>query len=187
VVDETGVGAGLVDILKACHEPVKPINFGASPTDKPMDAETLAYRRQQRRLDTRFMNLKAQLGWAVRTAFEDGRIALNPLPRPILDALMAQASLVRYGLDAAGRIRLIDPDDADELALAAGNMEGRRSPDHFHALLLYWALAGKALRRQPPMVHTRLPPGIHVLGGASGGPVGRALRSGELWVPRRYA
>jgi hypothetical protein len=41
------------------------------------------------------------------------------LPRQIRDALIAQASLVRYEFDAAGHIRLIDPDDQDELALAA--------------------------------------------------------------------
>jgi len=174
IVDETGVGAGLVDILKERREPVKPINFGGSPTDKPADADALAYRRQQRRLDTRFVNVKAQLGWVLRGAFEEGLIALNRLPRPIRDALIAQASLIRYELDAAGHIRLIDPDDRDELALAAGNVEGRRSPDHFHALLLYWAFAGHALRRQRPSVHIERRKGIWFIGspGPSGGPVG---------------
>jgi hypothetical protein len=170
----------LVDILKERGEPVKPINFGGSPTDRPSDAEALAYRRQQRRLDTRFVNVKAQLGWALRGAFEEGLMALNRLPRPIRDALIAQASLIRYELDAVGHIRVIDPDDQDELALAAGNVEGRRSPDHFHALLLYWAFAGHALRRQRPRIEKRK--GIWFIGhpGPSGGPVRPRL---SLWEP----
>jgi len=186
IVDETGVGAGLVDILKDLREPVKPINFGGSPTDKPADAEALAYRRQQRRLDTRFVNVKAQLGWALRGAFEEGWIALNRLPRPIRDALIAQASLVRYEFDAVGHIRVIDPDDQDELALAAGNVEGRRSPDHFHALLLYWACAGNALRRQAPSVRTRLPKGVRALG--HGEPWSGAVRPrpSSQWIPAPF-
>src|SRR4030095_8853357 len=57
--------------------------------------------------------------WFLVCRKEKGWIALNRLPRQIRDALIAQASLVRYEFDAAAHIRLIDPDDQDELALAA--------------------------------------------------------------------
>jgi hypothetical protein len=43
-------------------------------------------------------------------------------------------------------LRVIGPDDQDDLARAAGVLEGRRSPDHSNAPLLYWQSAGNVGR-----------------------------------------
>jgi len=176
VIDDTGVGGGVVDILKRRGERVIPINFGAAPTDRAKTAEERERRARKHVLDTKYVNLKAEMGWILRRAFEQGFIALGQLYDPdgqgrsTRDALMAQTSMVKYEMDAAGRIRIIDPDEQDEYASAAGNIEGKKSPDHFHSLLMYWWVAsgaGKALR---PMAGKpeNIPAGIKRLGNEDG-------------------
>jgi phage terminase large subunit len=145
VIDETGIGGGVVDILRRRGEPVLGINFGAAPTDRPKDAEEAKSRQRRHLLDSKYANLKAQMGMTLRNGFEVGALGLANLTPEITDALVAQASMVRTEMDARGRIRIVDPDDEDELAAAAGSLEGRKSPDHFHALLLlWWAASGMA-------------------------------------------
>jgi hypothetical protein len=144
------------------------------------------------------------MGWALREAFETGQIALHRLPRTVRDTLIAQASMVKYELDAISRLRVIDPDDQDDLAQTAGVLEGRRSPDHFHALLLYWWIAGNVGRGIRPQggALPNICPGIQRVGrprGAVGGAVGGAIGGGPLahlglgrvgsqvaWIERAY-
>lgn len=199
VVDDTGVGGGVTDILKRKGERVIPINFGSAPTDRPKDAEERQARQRKHILDSKFVNLKSEMGWALRSAFEQGFIALGNLAAPIKDALIAQCSMVKYELDQSGRIRIVDPDEQDELAAAAGTMEGRKSPDHFHALLLYWWVAGGVGRGAKPMSGkaasgVTIPSGIKRLGRSqtytsettqvTSPRVGKAAQAS--WVKRRY-
>jgi hypothetical protein len=201
-IDDDGVGGGPADILAKKGERVVPIAFGASPTDRPKTPEERARRQAKHMLDTRFVNLKAEMAWKLREAFEQGLIALGRLPKGIKDALVAQTSMVRYEMNSAGQIKIIDPDEQDPYAQAAGNIEGRKSPDHFHALLLYWWVAGSLERRVKPMAGQpgalaaqaqagRIPPGIGRVGegpgpmarsGAGITPAGRGAAA--TWVQR---
>jgi len=160
VIDDTGLGGGVTDILRHAGENVIPINFGASPTDKPRTPEERETRKRKHLIESHFTNLKSQMGWALRSGFEQGLISLARLRHAtevdgtavptarttFLEALIGQVSMVKQEFDAIGRIRIVDPDDVDEYAQAAGAIEGRKSPDHFHALLLCWWIAG---REQP--------------------------------------
>lgn len=199
VVDDTGVGGGVTDILRRKGERVIPINFGSMPTDKPKDADERATRQRKHLLDSKFVNLKAEMGWALRSAFEQGFIALGRLPAQLKDALMAQCSMVKYELDQSGRIRIVDPDEQDTLAAAAGTLEGRKSPDHFHSLLLYWWVAGNIGRGTKPLSGRpgggqSIPHGIKRLGQshqtsqAAAHPNAPRIGGGGQagWVRRRY-
>jgi len=193
VVDDTGVGGGVTDILRRKGEKVIGINFGSAPTDRPKDAEEREARKRKHLLDSKFVNLKAEMAWALRGAFESGLIGLGQLPPSIRDALVAQCSMVKYELDQSGRIRIVDPDEQDQLAAAAGTLEGRKSPDHFHSLILYWWIAGNLGRGVKPKSGSPIPSGIKRLGSS-----GQAQRSmtpnapqtrgpGQAgWVKRRY-
>lgn len=163
VVDDTGL-AGLADFLKLKGESVVPINFGASPTDKPSTPEERAWRERRHLIDYRFVNIKAEMAWTLRNAFEVGRIALGNLPRAILEPLMGQLALVKGDMDVHGRQRVVDPDEQDDLAAAAGAIEGRKSPDHFHALILGWWVAGGFHRGLIPRFGPAVPPGITTIG-----------------------
>jgi hypothetical protein len=193
VVDDTGVGGGVTDILRRKGEKVIGINFGSAPTDRPKDAEEREARKRKHLIDSKFVNLKAEMAWALRSAFESGLIGLGQLPPSIRDALVAQCSMVKYELDQSGRIRIVDPDEQDQLAAAAGTLEGRKSPDHFHSLILYWWIAGNVGRGIRPKSGSPIPTGIKRLGSS-----GQAQRSmtpnapqtrgpGQAgWVKRRY-
>lgn len=174
VLDETGLGGGIYDILRDRGEPVIGVHFGAAPTDRPKDADARAYRERRHLVDTLFLNLKAELGWILRGGFERGEIALAPLMvvdpdetkrrSGFLEALIGQTSLVKVDYNTKGQMRLVDPDEQDEYAEAAGNVEGKKSPDHFHALLLGWWVSSGAFRGLIPRAGPLVPKGISVLG-----------------------
>jgi len=151
IVDDTGLGGGVTEILRGRGVKVVGINFGASPTDKPKSPEARAYRLRRFQVESHFRNLKAQLGLALRAGFEQGMIALGRLPHHITDPLIAQCSLVRQDIDTTGRIFLVDPDEVqDESLPGTEDVEGKRSPDHFHALMLLWAATGTAITHSNP-------------------------------------
>lgn len=192
----TGLGGGVADDLLRRGESVIPLNFGASPTDKPQTPEDRQWRERRHLTDTLFVNLKAQLGWILRGAFERAEIALALLPRAFAEALIAQTSLVKVEYDAKGRLRLVDPDEQDPYAEAAGNVEGKKSPDHFHALLLGWWVASGAYRGLIPRAGAVVPKGISVLGepstqvgrimsGSARGTVGGQAAQIERWTYHR--
>ena len=197
VVDETGLGGGLVDILKRRGERVVPLNFGVAPTDRPTDAEDAKSRARRHVLDSKYVNLKAEMGYKLRAAFEMGWLALANLPEHITNPLVAQTSMIKQEYDSKGRIRIIDPDEQDELEIAAGTIEGRRSPDHFHAMLLYWWVAGGQARSMIPRAGVpQIPEGVARIGerrGAMGAFVGQARQAAAgvtggqaSWVRRWY-
>jgi hypothetical protein len=101
-VDVIGLGKGLSDSLA---QDFNVEEFRAS--DRAEDA-------------TRFANAKAEKAWFLRSLLEAGRIRLPNSP-----VLRAQMLGMRYKIDPAGRIRIIDPSD---------------SPDHVDAVLI--ALSG---------------------------------------------
>lgn len=177
-IDDTGVGGGVTDYLKRKGERVIPIVFGASPTDRPKDADTRESKlRKTGGLDTRWLNLKAQMGWALRRGFEMGNISLANVVGPdgkeataFREQLIVQTSMIKVDYDSAGRMKLIDPDEQDELAKAAGQLEGKRSPDHFHSMLMgWWIASGEGSMIVPKAGRPlEIPGGIHRLGRSSG-------------------
>lgn len=142
VVDDTGLN-GVADMLRRRGENVIPINFGSAPTDRPRDEDERKRRQEKHIAESHYLNIKAQMGWECRRAFENNAIGLALLPPQILDPLMAQASMMMYEWVQGAKLKLIDPDDTDEFAAAAGAVEGKKSPDHFHSLMLFWWVAGK--------------------------------------------
>jgi len=176
VIDDTGVGGGVSDELRRRGERVLPLHFGAAPTDKPKDAEDAKARQRRHKLDSNFVDLKAQMGFSLRGAFEDGVIALSRLScaeclkvgahpcQHLLSPLMKQLTMEKYEMDAKGRYRLLDPDEQDEVAVMIGSEEGRKSPDHFHALILYWWVAAGHARNMPRIVVPQVPSDIARIG-----------------------
>lgn len=168
----TGLGGGVVDELKHRGERVFPVNFGGAPTDKPRTPDQRKFRAARNQPETYFTTIKAQMGWALRNAFEAGLLALGRLPAPLLEPLIAQASLMKAEMDAAGRIRIVDPDKLDgddEWAAVLGAEERRRSPDHFHALMLLWWATGTAIRLLAPAAQAVLPSTVGLAGRRPGG------------------
>jgi hypothetical protein len=178
VIDDTGVGGGVSDILKSRGERVQMINFGTKPTDIPKSPEEAKLRQKRHVLDSKFVDLKAQMGMTLRGAFELQHIALANLRCPqcrsarecrhLGSPLLKQLTSEKYEMDIKGRMRLIDPDEQDEVALMIGAEEGRRSPDHLHALLLYWWVAGGQARVQPRVLVPQVPAGIARIGERGG-------------------
>ncbi len=106
-VDETGVGAGVVDRLTQLRVPVIGVEAGGK-----------AYRPAQ------FADLRAEVFWEVARRLREGQMSLPPD-----DELAGQLLAQRYDVSTAGRIRLESkaklrrhgvpsPDKADALALA---------------------------------------------------------------------
>ena len=192
IVDATGVGTGVCDMLEAMNEPVTRIDFGGAPTDRAKDAETRRAKMEKSRIDSHYANVKAEMGQAVRNGFEAGDIALGLLPKEIRDPLIEQASLMEYEFDVSGRMRLIDPDDQEEVA--GTGEEVRRSPDHFHSLLLLWWKTGYRMKKGPRSGALNLPSTLTQLGMATGQSYGytdrMTQRSGvggqAAWIQTRY-
>lgn len=106
VVDDTGVGGGVTDALRAAGYNVLAVNFGSSPESED------------------FANLKAEIMWNMRQVFRAGDIS-------ILDKgkLVAQIPMIRYDYSGNGKLVIVSkkqmkkegiesPDFADSLALA---------------------------------------------------------------------
>lgn len=194
VIDDTGLN-GVADFLKRRGESVVPVNFGATPTDRPENPEDRRWRERRHLLDSQYVNIKAEMAWTLRRGLEVGSLALGNLPEGFLRPLIAQLSLIKGVLDGKGRQRVVDPDEQDDYAIAAGNLEGKKSPDHFHALLLGWWVAGGGYRRQIPRAAAVLPPGLSTFGepttqigritaGPTGGGVGGQAGRVERWYRR---
>lgn len=164
VIDDTGLGGGVSDILRRRGEKVIAVNFGAAPTDKPRTPEQRESRRRRHLLESQFANLKAQMGFRLKAGFESESISIADLPKPIREAFIAQASMVTTELTQSGQLRIVDPDEQDEYALAAGTLEGKKSPDHFHSMLLYWWVASGAAMELTPKAFAKIPSGIHRFG-----------------------
>lgn len=197
VIDDTGVGGGVSDELRRRGERVLPLHFGSRPTDVPKDAEEAKSRARRHKLDSNYADLKAQMGLSLRGAFEDGVVALSRLScaeclkaavhpcQHLLSPLMKQLTSEKYEMDTKGRYRLIDPDEQDEVATMIGAEEGRRSPDHFHALILYWWVAAGHARNMPRIIVPQVPSGIARIGeryAVQQRPAGQASQIRFGWV-----
>ena len=193
IVDNTGVGTGVCDWLEANGENVVRIDFGGAPTDRAKDADARRAKIEKSRIDSHYANVKAEMGQAVRNGFEAGDIALGLLPKEVREPLIEQASLMEYEFDVSGRMRLIDPDDQEEVA--GTGEEVKRSPDHFHSLLLLWWKTGYRSKKGPRSGALNVPSTLTQLGMAqsqvyNGYTDRMSQRSGvsgqAAWIQTRY-
>jgi phage terminase large subunit len=162
IVDNTGLGTGVCDYLEAKNENVVRIDFGGAPSDRAKDAEARRSKTEKSRIDSHYANVKAEMGQNLRNAFEAGDVALGLLSPEVREPLIEQASLMEYEFDVHGRMRLIDPDDQEEVA--GTGEEVKRSPDHFHSLLLLWWRTGYRGRKSPRSGALNVPSTLTQLG-----------------------
>lgn len=114
IVDEIGVGSGVVDrLIQLGHPQVAGLNVGSAATRSDI-----------------FMNRRAEVYWDLREAFERGEVSI-----PNNEALLAELSALRYAYSQHGRIKLEakeetkrrvgrSPDLADALALGFAAVTG---------------------------------------------------------------
>jgi phage terminase large subunit len=102
-VDVIGIGKGVKDALD--HEKDAPLIEEYRASDKPLDSD-------------RFTNRKAEDAWTMRDRLEKGLVRL-----PVDDLLRKQLAEMKYEITAAGKIKVVDPDDspdrADAILIAA--------------------------------------------------------------------
>ena len=106
VVDEIGIGAGVVDRLRELGHPVRGINVA----QKALDEKS-------------FANLRAEGYWNLAERFKSGLIRI-----PGDSELIRQLSTLRYSFDSQGRIKIESKDDIRKRHLP--------SPDKADALML---------------------------------------------------
>jgi phage terminase large subunit len=106
-VDTVGMGYGVHGGMKA-EKGIGIASFKASAASTEPD---------------RFVNMKAQVGWQLRTLLEAGKVALPKDP-----ALQREMLAERYQITPVGKIKIIDPSD---------------SPDHLDAVLIALASASR--------------------------------------------
>jgi hypothetical protein len=110
VVDDTGIGGGVTDLLRENGVYVFPF-IGAATSHDP----------------TLFANKRAEGYWRVRQAMESGLLALDPAD----DGLARQLARQRYSLDSKGRVLI-----ASKETLRA---KGEPSPDRSDAISMAFA------------------------------------------------
>ena len=106
VVDEIGVGAGVVDRLRELGHPVQGINVALPARQKHL-----------------FANRRAEGYWRIRELLEDGELRLPPDNR-----LVGELAAMRFSYDKAGRVIMESKD--------AMRRRGMRSPDLADALMM---------------------------------------------------
>ena len=113
-VDDAGLGGGVTTYLKHSHltNKVVPINFGSASNDE------------------KFLNLKAQMFWYMRTLFEQNRVVFaTGISDKDLNRFLSQLPQLRYEFTQNQKIKMTDksdmtddvtdsPDWADALAIA---------------------------------------------------------------------
>ncbi len=110
MVDDTGVGGGVTDMLYEQGLPVFPVIAAASADDP-----------------AHFANVRAEAYWRVRQWLEAGGLALPPED----NELAQQLARLRYKLDSKGRIQIESKE--------AMRARGEPSPDRADALMLTFA------------------------------------------------
>lgn len=93
LVDEIGIGAGVLDWLRDQGVNARGINFGSRAVH-----------------NTRFFNLRSELFWRLGEMLRDGKLSL---PRD--DMLDGELSALEYDYDASGRIRIVDKDKLEQI------------------------------------------------------------------------
>lgn len=118
-VDDTGVGGGVTDQLRAAQQPVMGVNFG----------ETKGVRQPKR-----FVNIKAEMYFALRAAFQEAYEhpddPTKGLSIPNDKKLIHQLTMQKYEFDLKQRYKIESH--------AALQRRGERSPDRADALALAW-------------------------------------------------
>ena len=104
-----GVGAGVYDRLNERGLPVVPCNVASRASDP-----------------RKFKNLRAEIFWGLREAFEDGLIDLDEDD----DELASQLVSLRWWVDSSGRIVIESKDEMKK--------RGMPSPDRADALAMVW-------------------------------------------------
>jgi len=119
-VDTVGIGAGVYDRLVQLlpDRSVADVNVG----EKPYDTE-------------QFLNLRAEIYWALRERFIQGDISLASLSADMADDLQAQLSQIKFKYTTKGQVQieskedmkkrgLPSPDKADAAAISYGRLKG---------------------------------------------------------------
>jgi phage terminase large subunit len=117
VVDEVGLGGGVVDRLREMKQPVVGFNGGRSPSSAGA---------------SRFLNMRAESFWQLRRLLERGEIALPPDEK-----LFEELSTIRWSTNSSGKIQLESkdltratlgrsPDRADAAAMMFYRPDGGR-------------------------------------------------------------
>lgn len=117
-VDVIGIGKGVVDRAKEQDESVVGIGVGEAPDDPK-----------------RFVNLRAELYWTMREAFEKNQVDLDPDD----EDLAAELSSIRYKRTSHGKIQIESKQEAKN--------RGVPSPNRAESLMLTFAKPRKKLRR----------------------------------------
>lgn len=94
-IDATGVGSGVYAVLKSMDYSALGLRVGCAP-----QCET-----------HRFLNLKSQVFWNLRTLFEEGRIKIPNHPR-----LIQELKSMEYDINHAGKIVIVDPEKSPDFA-----------------------------------------------------------------------
>lgn len=127
VVDEIGVGSGVLDRLRELGLRVSGFNASARPS---------------RRNAHQFANARAQAYWNLRRLMEEGKIAIPPD-----DDLTEELISVRWKVNSAGRVQIEPKEDLRSRL--------RRSPDKADAMAMAFATLDRRERhsseRLPPM------------------------------------
>lgn len=105
-VDDSGLGGGVTDRLQELGVACEPVLAGAKATN-----------------DTKFVNLRAEMWWALREALQAGELSL-----PDDRKLAADLTTVKFSYDSRGRVKL---EAKDEIKRRLG-----RSPDRGDALAI---------------------------------------------------
>jgi hypothetical protein len=117
IVDDVGVGGGVVDGLSRMGVDVIPFNGGAKPEDRE-----------------RFVNRRGESYFGLRERLKEGMISLKKLRGDVFGELLRQMSAVRYTYDEMGRVKL-EPKEVIRKRIG-------RSPDHLDALVMAFSESG---------------------------------------------
>jgi hypothetical protein len=116
-VDVIGLGAGVVDPLKAAKAPVIPVNVGSASDVVDDDGNKV------------YLNLRAELWWALREALDPKNP--EPLALPPDDDLLGDLAAPIYKITGKGQIQI---EDKEETKKRLGH-----SPDRADAVMLTFA------------------------------------------------
>jgi hypothetical protein len=125
-IDEGGVGGGVVDRLKEQRLTghILAVNAGSSPDNDPED---------------RLANMRAQLWWSARLAFQQGEVSLARLDEKDYRRLLSELTAPTYKFTSNGKVQIESKDDLKK--------RGVPSPDLADAFNLALYARSRARRR----------------------------------------
>jgi hypothetical protein len=125
-IDDGGVGGGVVDRLREQRLPgtILAVNAGESPDNDP---------------EERLVNMRAQLWWHARLAFQAGEVSLARLEEKDYRRLLAELTAPTYKFTSNGKVQIESKDDLKK--------RGVPSPDVADAFNLALYARSRARRR----------------------------------------